>query len=205
MKKIIATLLLLTLALTLTACAAISPAAPRKTFARGTWDGNTYTSEFAELTLTLPESGWTISTDEEIADQMGISRDLLDSTELEEAIMEQTNITDMMAVDSTTGANIILMFVNLSGYADKDAVSLDDVADQIVDGLRATDVFDYEVGETSRTTLCGNEYLLLTAAIPAYDMHQAYLMRREGDMVIELILTATHGNTTDDLLALFHD
>ena len=37
-----------------------------------------------------------------IADQMGISRDLLDSTELEEAIMEQTNITDMMAEDSTT-------------------------------------------------------------------------------------------------------
>ena len=31
MKRIIATLLLLTLALTLTACAALSPAAPRKT------------------------------------------------------------------------------------------------------------------------------------------------------------------------------
>ena len=88
MKRIIATLLLLTLALTLTACAALSPAAPRKTFARGTWDGNTFVSEFAELTLTLPESGWTISTDEEIADQMGISRDLLDSTELEDAIMD---------------------------------------------------------------------------------------------------------------------
>ena len=113
MKRIIATLLLLTLALTLTACAALSPAAPRKTFARGTWDGNTFASEFAELTLTLPESGWTISTDEEIAD-----------------------------------------------------------------GLRAADVFDYEVGGISRTTLCGNEYLLLTA---------------------------TYGNTTDDLLALFHD
>ena len=117
MKRIIATLLLLTLALTLTACAALSPAAPRKTFARGTWDGNTFASEFAELTLTLPESGWTISTDEEIADQ-------------------------------------------------------------IADGPRAADVFDYEVGETSRTTLCGNEYLLLTA---------------------------TYGNTTDGLRALFHD
>lgn len=70
--------------------------------ARGTWDGNTFVSEFDELTLTLPESGWTISTDEEIADQMGISRELLDSTELEDAIMEQTNITDMMAVDSAT-------------------------------------------------------------------------------------------------------
>ena len=150
-------MLLLTLALTLTACAALSPAAPRKTFARGTWDGNTFVSEFTELTLTLPESGWTISTDEEIADRMGISRDLL---------------------DSTTGANISLLFVNLSGDSDKDAVSLDDVADQIADGLRAADVFDYEVGETSRTTLCGNEYLLLTA---------------------------TYGNTTDDLLALFHD
>ena len=89
------------------------PRRAQEDLARGTWDGNTFVSEFAELILTLPEAGWTISTDEEIAD-----------------------------------------------------------------GLRAADVFDYEVGETSRTTLCGNDYLLLTA---------------------------TYGNTTDDLLALFHD
>ena len=93
------------------------PRRAQEDLARGTWDGNTFVSEFAELTLTLPESGWTISTDEEIADQ-------------------------------------------------------------IADGPRAADVFDYEVGETSRTTLCGNEYLLLTA---------------------------TYGNTTDGLRALFHD
>ena len=79
MKKWLALLLAAMMALALVACGD-TPAnndndnkdndAKTEEFARGSWDGNVYTNDSLNLTVTVPD-GWKIATDEELAAIMG--------------------------------------------------------------------------------------------------------------------------------------
>lgn len=108
MKKTLALLLLLISLVSLFAC---GKSGPEKEFARGTVAGNKYVSEFADLTLTVPEN-WSFNTDEQISELSGVSAELLaDNEKLKDAMLE--SLIDAMAVDSATGNNINLTFENL--------------------------------------------------------------------------------------------
>lgn len=79
MKKWLALLLAAMMALALVACGD-TPAnndndnkdndTKTEEFARGSWDGNVYTNDSLDLTITVPD-GWKIATDEELAAIMG--------------------------------------------------------------------------------------------------------------------------------------
>ena len=81
MKKWLALLLAAMMALALVACGD-TPAnndndnkdndTKTEEFARGSWDGNVYTNDSLNLTVTVPD-GWKIATDEELAAIMGIT------------------------------------------------------------------------------------------------------------------------------------
>ena len=85
MKKWLALLLAAMMALALVACGD-TPAnndndnkdndTKTEEFARGSWDGNVYTNDSLNLTVTVPD-GWKIATDEELAAIMGITIDSL--------------------------------------------------------------------------------------------------------------------------------
>lgn len=176
---------------------------PEKQFSHGAWDGLTFTSEYAELTLTLPDETWTISTDEELAEMMDLGMESEDTNLLEEAMLKLTNITDMMVQNSQTGANIILMYENLKLNPAAEGLTVEEYAQIIAQGLTENESVAYTVGEIKTITLGGNEYLMLSSVVEEYGLHQNYLMRYEGGMMVDLILTAFGDDGINELLAMF--
>ena len=224
MKKTVAWFIVLLLLLSLTACSAPQspmithdadaseatevPAAepeptaePEKRFSHGTWNGRTFTSDYAGLTLTLPDDDWTIASDEELAEIMDID----DANLLEQAMIRLTNITDMQVQNANTGASIILMFENLALNPAAKDITVEEYAGILADGLMEYEDYTYTVDETTTVTLCGKEYLALPTHVAEYDLDQTYLMRYEGDMMVDLILTGMGDGSIDELLAMFAD
>ena len=122
MKKWLALLLAAMMALALVACGD-TPAnndndnkdndTKTEEFARGSWDGNVYTNDSLNLTVTVPD-GWKIATDEELAAIMGITIDSLTEQGVSEEFLKAQNTYEMMAQDPTNGSNVIVMAENLT-------------------------------------------------------------------------------------------
>ena len=116
MKKWLALLLAAMMALALVACGD-TPAnndndnkdndTKTEEFARGSWDGNVYTNDSLNLTVTVPD-GWKIATDEELAAIMGITIDSLTEQGVSEEFLKAQNTYEMMAQDPTNGSNVIV-------------------------------------------------------------------------------------------------
>ena len=61
----------------------------------------------------------------------------------------------------------------------------------------------YVVGEIGTQTLGGNEYVVVPATVDGYGLCQHYLIRREGNFMVELILTGVGEEGIEELLAMF--
>ncbi len=171
--------------------------------AHGTWEGLTFTSEFAGLSLTLPSDAWTIATDEELAELMDIGTEATDLDEMQQVLAKLLVVQDMMAQNSETGESILLQYENLGLQAGGETVTTEDYADLLVDTLLATDALPYTVDEPRERTICGRAYIEVPARVEEYGLSQSYFVRREGDYMVELVLTAFGDTGIDALLALF--
>lgn len=158
----------------------------KEAIARGVIDANNvYTSEFADITFTLPE-GLRYADDTEIANMMNVGADLL--TENEEdltEILEQTALYDMVAKDDYYGTSVMVMFEK----ATLD-VSVDYYLNNVKTGLEAVTVYDYEVSDEITTeTVGGKEYKVLTATVPAYGLTQKYYVEKKDGYFIDILVT----------------
>ncbi len=207
MRRILCLLLAAAMLLGTTACTAKTPeesltpvsaettAVPEETtqsdeedekFSRGEWDGLTYTNTFAGFKATLPDTGWSITDDDALADMANLE----DKSLLEKAAFKLINFYDMQATEDQSGANVIVMIQNLK-LAREGEVTAEDYAGQMADGLKKVTDYTYEVGTPHEEEFCGETYVCLPAEVPEYQMNQEYLMRRKGKYMIELILTGT--------------
>ena len=59
------------------------------------------------------------------------------------------------------------------------------------------------MGEIYTQTLGGNEYVVVPATVDGYELCQHYLIRREGNFMVELILTGVGKEGIKGLLAMF--
>ena len=108
--KVLSMVLVVSMMLTtLVACnGGSSTALERRGVTRGVWNGNTWTSDYLGLTLTLP-SGWVHATDEEIADVLGLGADLIAATqgvEIDTSVMESIGVLYDLMASSPNGASI---------------------------------------------------------------------------------------------------
>lgn len=174
-------------------------------FSHGTWEGLTFTSDLAGLALTLPDESWTIATDEDLAEMMNLGQEAVgdDLSDLEKAMANLTNIQDMMAQNPQTGESILLMFENLAIIPGASDYTAEAFAEELAQGLEATDALPYIVGEIGTQTLGGNEYVVVPATVDGYELCQHYLIRREGNFMVELILTGVGEEGIEGLLAMF--
>ncbi len=174
-------------------------------FSHGTWEGLTFTSDLAGLALTLPDESWTIATDEELAEVMNLGQEAVgdDLSDLEKAMANLTNIQDMMAQNPQTGESILLMFENLAIIPGASDYTAEAFAEELAQGLEETDALPYIVGEIGTQTLGGNEYVVVPATVDGYGLCQHYLIRREGNFMVELILTGVGEEGIEELLAMF--
>ena len=206
MRRILCLLLAAAVLLGTTACTAKTPeesltpvsaetTAPEETtqpdeedekFSRGEWDGLTYTNTFAGFKATLPDTGWSITDDDALADMANLE----DKSLLEKAAFKLINFYDMQATEDQSGANVIVMIQNMK-MAREGEVTAEDYAGQMADGLKEVTDYTYEVGTPHEEEFCGETYVCVPAEVPEHQMNQEFLMRRKGKYMIELILTGT--------------
>ena len=206
MRKILCLLLAAAVLLGTTACTAKTPeesltpvsaetAVPEETtqpdeenekFSRGEWDGLTYTNTFAGFKATLPDTGWSITDDDALADMANLE----DKSLLEKAAFKLINFFDMQATEDQSGANVLVMIQNMK-MANEENLTAEDYAGQVIEGFKNVTDYTYEVGTPYEEDFCGETYVCVPAEVPEYQMNQEYLMRRKGKYMIELILTGT--------------
>ena len=151
------------------------------TFVSGSVASPVYTNAFSGIRITLPAE-WTYA----------------DASELE-ALSEYDaqglllSVTELIAQNDATGDNITVM------YEATDA-PVDAYAQAIAEELLLDEVFHFTAHEPETLLLCEKEYLNLRMGIEDVHREQLYLLRREGNMMIVIILT---GQQPDDLLAMF--
>ncbi len=207
MRRILCLLLAAAVLLGTTACTAKTPeesltpvsaettAVPEETtqpdeenekFSRGEWDGLTYTNTFAGFKATLPDTGWSITDDDALADMANLE----DKSLLEKAAFKLINFFDMQATEDQSGANVLVMIQNMK-MANEENLTAEDYAGQVIEGFKNVTDYTYEVGTPYEEDFCGETYVCVPAEVPEYQMNQEYLMRRKGKYMIELILTGT--------------
>ena len=92
----VALVLMLLLAVSLTACGGEDSSPQKKDYVPATVENNIYTSQFAGLTATL-DNTWTVLNDEEIAQIVGFSIDMTDDESLKESLGNGKTIYDLYA------------------------------------------------------------------------------------------------------------
>lgn len=173
----------------------------KEAIARGVIDANNvYTSEFADITFTLPE-GLRYADDTEIASMMNVGADIIsankeDVTEL----LEQTALYDMVAKDDMYGTSVMVMFEKATLN-----VTAEYYLEKVGEGLEAVTEMGYEVEDEIKTaTVGGREYKSLTTTVPAHGLTQKYFTEKIDGYFVNILVTYYDAYVdVDTLLANF--
>jgi hypothetical protein len=170
---------------------------------RGTWTGKVYTNDFAKIKFTLPE-GWVAATDEEIAALMGQASDLF--TDKQKWLIESAKLTtiyDMMVQDPETMNNISVMFENLSLSPGGTKVTEKAYLDMVTSQLASLETMTYTFDEPYKTKVNGVDYDTVRASEAEIGITQYYMVRRQDNYMVALIITVVGDTKIDDILANF--
>lgn len=88
---------------------------PDNTLALGRVEGSTYTNTYAGIGCEL-DSGWTIYTADQLQEMPAITQEMFEGTELEAAMANVTQFTDMMAenVEQLTTVNVLFQKLDMN-------------------------------------------------------------------------------------------
>ena len=175
--------------------------AATREFARGSWDGNVFTSEFAGLRFTMPNN-WLAGSDEEIAALMGVSLDFLSERGMRfsERILELTNIYDMMVQNPFNGDSVALMYENLSMHIGGSQITETLYLEILREQLNSLGI-GYTFSDITETVIAGETFKTLEAALPDFGFSQFYHARRIDSFICLIIVTIDFGN--DDMISSF--
>lgn len=171
---------------------------------RGVWNDDVYTNDFTGATFELPE-GWLVASDEELAELIGASTDLLAESGLKfnEKMLEQQSIYDWMVQNPKTGTNVIGMFENLGLVIGGKNITEEEYFDSMKDLLVQANIADYTFGEITTETVSGAEYNVLEAAAPDAGLTQYYYINKQGSYMTAFIITIADGDSIEDVISHF--
>lgn len=165
---------------------------------RGEWTSdNVYKNEYAGLTFNMPD-GWTAATDDEIAQLMGLSADLMSEAGMQftEKMLELQVINDALIRDSATGSSVIVTFENLGLVVGGSKTTEDEYLDIMKESLNATELTSYSFGDSYEEKIGRESYRVLKADAAEFDMVQYIYVRKQGSYMIDVIVTVMG---TDDI------
>lgn len=204
MKKLISTITAVALILSMLTLAACAPLALKK-FDRGEVSGNVYTSEYAGITFTKPDS-WKFATDEEIANAMDIGLDMIESDEFNQEAAKMLTVTDMMASDPATNTNIIVTFENLKRTNNTD-ITLEEYADLAINNMKTQlgDDISVTVLSNEDVTLCNDTFRKIALQVTVYStqLEQYMYCKNCGDFMAIITVTDNAGNSEEIYEAMF--
>ena len=202
MKKILCALLAVLMMMSIVGCSTESAK-----FDPGKVVGNVYTSEYAGLTFTAPE-GWTFASDEEIADLMGLSMELVTDNEAAQKIAELTTVYGMMAKSADQLNNVQVVFENTSLTGSKlsaeDYVEL--VASQL-DTVYADFGATFEASDVETIKIGTNDYSYIDISVDMGDglvLEQGYACRKIDKYMASIVITAYEEGGAAALLECFN-
>lgn len=205
MKKIISfftAAVLLMSAILLTGCSGDSKSTE---FSRGSVDENVYTSTYANIKFTKPDS-WVYSTDEEISDLMNISIDMFTSDDFAKEAAKLQSITDMLVTDPKTYNNISVIYENLKLSNNAD-ISTDEYEKKSIQMLKSqfTDDIEIDVAESTDTELGSENYRRISLTTKAYgmEMQQFMYFRKVGDYMCSITVTIIDDTEISEIEAMF--
>ncbi len=176
------------------------------TFTPGEINGNVYTNEYAGLTFNAPD-GWTYMSDEELAEMMNLSIDLVsDGNEYLQKLAELTTVYGMVAQSGDMLSNVQVMFENttitgnkMSGeaYAKILSTQLGGVYEQMDATATIGDIETVQIGD--------NEYYYLSISVDlgGITLEQGYACQRFDDYIASIVITAYEEGGAKAILEYF--
>ncbi len=172
-----------------------------KPLSRGTINGNVYTNEFADITFTKHKD-WTYKSNEEIAELIGYSSDLLDY-DLEEIVAKSGTYIDMMVTFPTGSPNLQvtvedLNFQSISYLTPEKYLEL---SRQQMLAMNPT----YTFGDIYEKELCGHTYTVmdLEGVYGTTKTLQRLYLRKQGNYMISITMSATTENSFETMENMF--
>ena len=171
-------------------------------FTRGTVVDGVYSSDFSGIVFEVPKD-WTVSTDEELAQAMGLGSEYLtDETAKAAELAKLTTIYDLMCSAPNGIDSISIVYENVVLEGTPNATE-EEMADAISNTLISGVSLGYaEVGVESRT-LGSHEYVVLIMSSQQYGFTQTYYLRRVGDYCISIIITSQNDDLDVELADCF--
>lgn len=186
----------------LSACSSTAP-----TLERGNCENGVYTNNFAGIRFTKPDD-WFAWTDEEIAELMGVTQELLqnDGANINPKLLELQMIYDAFVQNPSTGTNVQVIFENLSLVMGGANITEQDYLDITWSQLEALTTIVYErEGDVSAYNICGKEYqgVKVKSTMNEMEMEQYYCVRKQGKYMVNIILTVLGGDHAEDIFSNF--
>jgi len=156
----------------------------------GEWNGDVYTNDFLGLRYNLP-TGWKYASNEEIAEMMSISTELLNDNQ--KAAMELGKLTSVYyiyAQDTNTGNNVSVVTEKVIGN-----ITMDDLIDGLKSELLSIETIEYEIGETSTEKIGNIEAKTLTVEVKTsgIELIQKYYFYEVDKYIVDIIVTSVTG------------
>ena len=180
-----------------------------KEIVRGSWKGNIYTNEYGGFTFNMP-SDWLYGSDEEIANVMKISSDLMAEAgaRISSEMMKQTTVVDMAARNIHTGSNISITYENLSmqigGSQISETTYLEILKLQLTSlnpermSYTFEDAKDATIsGETYKVMVCSAEYA------GSGKMEQYVYVRKIDAYLLQITVTVNDGDSHNEIMSCF--
>ena len=202
MKKFISLSLVLTMVLMLVSCGVLT--GNKTEITRGKIEGNVYTNEVLNFKFTKPDS-WMYYTDEEIAQSVNLSADMLKEDKFKDSLKDNASLFDMMVIDTLTGTNINMGYENLSkSFASNITVDqyIDVLKKQFADITAMTVVFPDKY-ETVK--LGENEFTKVECktTMNGLDFTQVYYIHKIDGYMCFFTVTIMNGYTVADIENMF--
>lgn len=200
-KKIIAFLLIIATIFALACCGKSEDPAP-SAIARGTWEGDVFKSDFADLAFKLPDKYQAYS-DEQLAQLMKVA---LESLNNEAELVKQLTIYDVF-VQSSYNNNFSILYENLAKQGVSASITASDYLDILADKLEDMSTPKYTAENKTTVQVAGKTFDMLETSFTTQGVNgkQYYVARRQGGYMICIIISIFNGDDVNSILSIFTD
>ena len=202
MKKFIAIVLVICMALTITACGAKVPTSEE---VKGSNDGTVYKNDYTGLKFTV-NGNWYFLSDEQIAEVFGTTQQMLEDAGND--VQDTLAFYDMMAMDEITGNNVNVMVQVVGNTGDIDFEEFLSTSEAEILEMGASIGAIYTFSDHTTVKLSGVEFHRVTAhgEMPDYDIaydQGCYIALVDGAFV-NVTVTSYDGTPISDIEAMFN-
>lgn len=171
----------------------------------GEAEGNTYENAFLGFGFTLPE-GWSFYSKDQINELNSITQDMLDE-DIAKQLEEANVIYDMYALDQYgNSVNIVMEKISaIASIAIDEKTYAEASAQQLPEALKQIGLADVST-EITNTTFNGAEHVSIDVVGTAegFSLYEKIICIKTGQYMVCVTVATTHENTTDAVLEYFY-